>query len=160
VARVIFGGTFGWVRGYVNHIGERRSVGTNEVLDVLIGYTDAPRKGANEGEKKTVKASVWNYSSSPGRDDITQFQKFVKKGDQVTLHGKIDINTYVKNGESVSMLQMNIEEFEPQPRPNNGANGNGASEYATAGSASSNGNGKGASFDNSALDGNYDDIPF
>jgi single-stranded DNA-binding protein len=155
----MFGGLYGKVRGYVNHISERRTVGQNEVLDVLIGYTDPPRKGATEGEKKTVKASVWNYASSNGRDDIAQFLKYVKKGDQVTLAGKLDLNSYEKNGVPTSMIQMNVEEIEPQPRPNGGAsngNGNGhaSEQHATAG-VSGNGNGK-ASFDNAALD----EIPF
>jgi single-stranded DNA-binding protein len=137
LARINFGGAVITVRGYVNHIGEKRQAGQAEVLDLLIGWTTAPRKGETEGKRQTVKASVWNYGAN--RDDIAMFLKFVKKGDQITVEGPVELDSYQKKGgEAESMMKMTIDVYTPAGRESaHGSNGNGAAAPAAAGKAAS-----------------------
>jgi single-stranded DNA-binding protein len=128
LARVNFGGANIDVRGYVNHIGEIRQAGQAQVLDTLIGWTTAPKKGETEGKRQTVKASIWNYGGN--RDDIAMFLRFVKKGDQITVSGPVELDSYQKkDGSTESMMRMTIDVFTPAGRENgasNGSNGGGA----------------------------------
>lgn len=113
---------------------EPRAAGQSQVMEVLIGWSTAPRKGEREGRRQTVKASIWATNGAP-RNDIENFRKWVRRGDLITITGEVELDEYTKAGGATEVMMRipTVESFEPMDRQQKNPQDAAASETPAGG---------------------------
>ena len=76
-----------------------------------VSYTrfNLASKSSIKDEKGEYKTNF--FSCVAWRDKAERLYKFVKKGDQLVVKGSLNSREYEKNGETVPIWELNVEDF-------------------------------------------------
>ena len=98
------------VSGRVGQDAELKTVGDTTVCSFSIAHTEKVY-GSNPGEK-----TIWINCSLWGERSI-KLAPFVTKGTYIVAEGSGTVNSYMKNGEPVGMINCRITSLEFGPKP-------------------------------------------
>jgi single-strand DNA-binding protein len=98
------------VSGRVGQDAELKTVGDTTVCSFSIAHTEKVY-GASPGEKTIwVGCSVWG-------ERAVKLAPFITKGTYIVAEGSGTVNSYMKNGEPVGMINCRITSLEFGPKP-------------------------------------------
>lgn len=85
-------------------------------IDLKQTTANIPYTRFNVASKSMVKDENGEYKTNfftclAWREKATRLQRFVKKGDQIVIKGSLNSRSYEKNGETIPVWEVNVEDF-------------------------------------------------
>ena len=99
--------------GYLGSDPEEREFNGNTVVNFSLGSKDRKQNTL------WLNCSVWGNSSNAAK-------QWLKKGSQITVHGRLSQNSYSKDGQERTSLNVDVQDFtlppKMEPQVDNSAN--------------------------------------
>ena len=98
---------------------ELKQAGQHTVLNFGLAVSEPPKNG----EKKTTFVNIAAFGKT-----AEVIKKYAHKGDIIQLVTKVQVNSYDKNGQNVTVTNFVVDKFFLLPNPKREVNGNVATD--------------------------------